>query len=98
MLPILFHPATSKEIKASFDWYQKQVKGLGHDFIQELELAFNSVQSLPFTWPKIGPSHRRFVLSRFPYSVIYKVVNNEKIFVVAIMNNHRKPDYWNDRN
>ena len=97
MLPILFHPATSKEIKTSFDWYQKQVKGLGHDFIQELELVFNSVQSLPFTWPKIGQSHRRFVLSRFPFSLIYEVIN-EKILVVAIMNNHRKPNYWNDRN
>ena len=97
MLPILFHPATAIEIKSSFDWYQEQVKGLGNDFIQELEEAFHSIQSIPFTWPKMGKSHRRFVLSRFPYSIIYKVLD-ETIFVVAIMHNHRNPGYWNDRN
>ena len=98
MLSILFHPSTLEEVKTSFDWYQEQVDGLGADFIQELDEAFNSIQSLPDTWPKMGKSHRRFVLSRFPYSVVYKVLNDETVYVVAIMHNHRKPGYWNDRN
>jgi plasmid stabilization system protein ParE len=95
---ILFHPATSVEIKSSFDWYQLQAVGLGHKFIQELEEAFNSIQSLPATWPKMGQFHRRFILSRFPYSVIYKTLKDGSIYVVAIMHNHRKPGYWNQRN
>ncbi|KKO48655.1 plasmid stabilization protein [Arsukibacterium sp. MJ3] len=98
MLPILFHPATSEEVRTSFDWYQEQFDGLGRDFIQELDEAVHSIQSLPDTWPKMGKFHRRFVLSRFPYSVIYKVLNDETIFVVAIMHNHRQPGYWYDRN
>ena len=98
MPELLFHPDTLEEIKSSFDWYQEQVKGLGHDFVQELDEAFNSIQSLPTTWPKMGQFHRRFILSRFPYSVIYKNVDADKIFVVAIMHNQRKPGYWNDRN
>jgi plasmid stabilization system protein ParE len=98
MPELLFHPDTLEEIKSSFDWYQEQVKGLGHDFIQELDEAFSSIQSLPSTWPKMGQFHRRFILSRFPYSVIYKNVDADKIFVVAIMHNHRKPGYWNERN
>ena len=31
MVQLLFHPATTEEVKSSFDWYQEQVKGLGHD-------------------------------------------------------------------
>jgi plasmid stabilization system protein ParE len=98
MPELLFHPDTLEEIKSSFDWYQEQVEGLGHDFVQELDEAFNSIQSLHTTWPKMGQFHRRFILSRFPYSVIYKNVDVDKIFVVAIMHNQRKPGYWNDRN
>lgn len=98
MVKLLFHPATSEEVKSSFDWYQEQVKGLGHDFVQELDEAFHSITSLPHTWPKMGQFHRRFILSRFPYSVIYKNIDEYTIYVVAIMHNHRKPGYWNDRN
>ncbi len=65
MPELLFHPDTTEEIKSSFDWYQDQVKGLGYEFIQELDDAFNSIQSLPQTWPKMGQYHRRFILSRF---------------------------------
>nr|WP_136250460.1 type II toxin-antitoxin system RelE/ParE family toxin [Ningiella ruwaisensis] len=97
MHELLFHPDTTEEIKSSFDWYQEQVKGLGYEFIQELDEAFNSIHSLPLTWPKMGQYHRRFILSRFPYSVIYKNVEKKTIYVVAIMHNHRKPGYWNDR-
>lgn len=98
MPELLFHPDTTEEIKSSFDWYQEQVKGLGFEFVQELDDAFNSIQSLPQTWPKMGLYHRRFILSRFPYSVIYKNVDEKRIYIVAIMHNHRKPGYWNDRN
>jgi len=97
MLPIYFHPDTKVEIKESFSWYQLQSRGLGYDFIQELEEAFDSIQSLAHTWPKFGQSHRRFILSRFPFSVVYKTRENSEVYVVAIMHNHRKPGYWNKR-
>jgi plasmid stabilization system protein ParE len=97
MLPIFFHPDTKVEVIESFTWYQLQSKGLGHEFVQELDEAFNSIQSLPSTWPKFGQSHRRFILGRFPFSIIYKVRDNSEIYVVAVMHNHRKPGYWNER-
>jgi plasmid stabilization system protein ParE len=97
MLPIQFHPDTKIEVKDSFDWYQLQSKGLGHEFLQELDEAFNSIQSLPSTWSKFGQSHRRYILGRFPFSVIYQIKGDAEIFVLAIMHNHRKPGYWNER-
>ena len=76
MLPVSFHPEVKREIKESFDWYQEQSLGLGHEFTQELKEAIDSVSSLPSAWTKIGQTHRRFVLSRFPYSIIYKIIEN----------------------
>lgn len=93
MMPLRFHPDTKLEISDSFQWYQAQSNGLGTKFIEELEDAFHSIQALPNTWPPMGKSHRRYILSRFPYSVIYTLMN-EQILVVTIMHNHRKPGYW----
>ncbi|MGQ8364284.1 type II toxin-antitoxin system RelE/ParE family toxin [Glaciecola sp. 1036] len=97
MLPVSFHPEVKTEIKNSFDWYQEQSLGLGYEFSQELKESINSIRSLPSSWAKVGQSHRRFVLSRFPYSIVYKIIKDKEIIVVAIMHNHRKPGYWHER-
>lgn len=97
MLAVVFHPDVKQEIIQSFKWYQEQSFGLGHEFVNELEASFHSIQTLPFTWPKMGQSHRRFILSRFPYSIIYKIHGNKEIYIVAVMHNQRKPGYWHKR-
>ncbi len=81
------------KIKASYEWYQNRAEGLGDDFIVELESAYEAITELPGTWPKFGKNYRRFLLSKFPFSVIYRA-NNNSIFVVAIMHNSKKPGYW----
>ncbi len=93
MPKIIFHPEISSEIKASYSWYQEQAAGLGDDFIVELESAYEAITELPETWPKFQKGFRRFLLTRFPYSIVYKDTN-ENIFVVAVMHNSRKPGYW----
>ena len=96
MLGIEFHPDVVKEIKSSFQWYQNQADGLGEDYLSELESSFQTIQKLPNTWPKFNKEFRRFLLSKFPFSVIYRFKENT-IFVVAVMHNSRKPGYWDER-
>ena len=96
MPKIIFHPEISSEIKASYSWYQEQAAGLGDDFIAELEVAYEAITELPETWPKFQKGFRRFLLTRFPYSIVYKHTT-ERIFVIAVMHNSRKPGYWLSR-
>ncbi len=96
MPKIIFHPDVVHEIKASYEWYQNQAEGLGDDFIAELESAYEAITELPGTWPKFSKNYRRFLLSKFPFSVIYRA-NNNSIFVVAVMHNSKKPGYWKNR-
>ncbi len=96
MPKIIFHPEISSEIKASYSWYQEQAAGLGDDFIVELESAYEAITELPETWPKFQKGFRRFLLTRFPYSIVYKHTA-ENIFVIAVMHNSRKPGYWLSR-
>ena len=96
MYELIFHPDVGNEIKASYAWYQKQVAGLGDDFLAELESAYQTIAELPDTWPKFQKGFRRFLLSKFPFSVIYRR-KNKTILVVAVMHNSRKPGYWKMR-
>ena len=93
---IVFHPDIEYEVKASYEWYQNQAAGLGDDFIEELETAYEAIIELPETWPKFHQGFRRFLLSKFPFSVIYRF-SQDVIFVVAVMHNSRKPGYWSKR-
>jgi plasmid stabilization system protein ParE len=96
MPKIVFHPEIASEIKASYNWYQEQATGLGDDFIAELEAVYDAITELPETWPKFQKGFRRYLLTRFPFSIIYKDTN-ESIFVIAVMHNSRKPGYWLSR-
>ncbi len=96
MLNIIFHPDIENEVKASYEWYQNQAAGLGEDFLTELETAYQAIIELSNTWPKFQKDFRRFLLSKFPFSVIYQF-NRETVYVVAVMHNSRKPGYWSER-
>ncbi len=96
MFQLVFHPHVSKEIKVSYSWYQGKAAGLGDDFINELESAYETIKEYPLGWPFLKQDFRRFVLPKFPFSVIYKI-NSDTIYVVAVMHNSRKPDYWLNR-
>ena len=96
MLNVIFHLDIELEVKASYEWYQNQAEGLGEDFLTELESAYQAILELPNTWPKFHSGFRRFLLSKFPFSIIYRLTQ-ETIFVVAVMHNSRKPRYWVDR-
>lgn len=92
-MEILFHPDIAQEVKSSYSWYQDQAYGLGDDFIEELESAYEAIQEFPYTWPLFQYGFRRYLLSHFPFSVIYREYEGA-IYVIAVMHNSRKPGYW----
>ena len=96
MPELIFHPDVSSEIKASYNWYQERAVGLGEDFLNELEPAYQAIIEFPETWPIFQKGFRRFLLSRFPFSIIYRE-NDNNIYIVAVMHNSRKPGYWLER-
>ena len=77
-------------------WYETQVKGLGIQFLDELDRAIEAISDKPDTWPAYTHGTRRFLLRRFPYAVIY--VNRENLaYVLALAHLKRKPGYWKKR-
>jgi plasmid stabilization system protein ParE len=65
-------------------------------FAAELDVAASAIERAPSTWPTHHHGTRRFLLRRFPYSVIYRI-EPAKIVIVAVAHGRRRPGYWKDR-
>jgi plasmid stabilization system protein ParE len=65
-------------------------------FLSELEHAVGRVREAPERWPRIAGRLRRYVLPRFPFSLVYRLMRTE-IEVIAVAHHRRKPGYWRFR-
>ena len=91
-----FHPTASDEIVEIAVYYDHEVPGLGNSFIVEVERIVEILRDQPKIGQRIEKEFRRIILVRFPYSLIYSI-ELERIWVVAVAHQHRRPGYWQGR-
>ena len=96
MKPITFHPNVEIDIQGSYAWYENELQDLGLQFISELEQGFDAISYAPSTWTTFEHGFRRYILARFPFSIIYKE-KEEEVYILAVMHNSRNPEYWKER-
>ena len=89
-----FHPEADDEFFEAIDYYEQC--GLGCDFSAEVYSAIQTILEYPNAWPILENDVRRFLTNRFPFGILYSIEQNE-IFILAVMNLHRDPDYWKHR-
>jgi plasmid stabilization system protein ParE len=80
-----------EEIDQAVDWYEKQRPGLGDEFFHYLREAFDDLSEAPFLYAPYRTRYRKMNLRRFPYSVIYQVIEeSQTVLVIAVL--HQKRD------
>ncbi len=88
-------PAEVEMMEAAL-FYEEQTAGLGQLFVSALEIALRSIVENPKAWPILRNDIRKRIVSRFPYSILYRT-DGEKIVILAVMHQRRRPNYWLDR-
>jgi hypothetical protein len=91
-----FHPDAESEFNQAIDYYEEIETGLGYDFAIEVYTTIQRSLIYPNAWPVLEGDIRRCLVRRFPYGVLYSIEPNG-LFILAIMNLHRDPDYWKHR-
>jgi toxin ParE1/3/4 len=69
---------------------------LGLAFVAELERAVNLVLANPQLGAAFRGTRRRYILRRFPYSIIYRATV-EELQILAVAHHRRRPGYWTHR-
>lgn len=95
-MTIKFHSEVRKEFFEAAEYYEEQVVALGDEFIDEVEKALAVIEQQSASGTKITTTERRFLVSRFPYGIIYSV-KADQIVIFAVMDLKRKPGYWKSR-
>jgi plasmid stabilization system protein ParE len=91
-----FADAALAEFIEAGRYYNRQVPGLGDDFVDEIESGIRKILHGPSVWRPIEDDVRRFLVARFPYGIYY-TVEEDVVTIWAVKHLHRDPDYWQQR-
>ena len=91
-----FHPEAEIEFFDAIDYYEDCEKGLGYDFSIEVYSAIEMILNFPNAWTILEDEIRRCLIRRFPYGLLY-AIDEDRIFILAVMHLHRDPEYWKNR-
>ena len=94
MTRVVFHPLAEQELVDVASYYEEQNQGLGLDYLTEVEGAINLLMRYPAAGVVVRRFVRRLILPKFPYSLLYRVVDDDLIRILAIAHHKRKPVYW----
>jgi toxin ParE1/3/4 len=93
---LTLEPEAETEIAEACDWYDRQIPGLGIDFIRAVESALVAIQHNPLQYQIVWEEYRRAGIARFPYGLIYRVTDRELI-VISCFHGRRNPRVWKNR-
>ena len=97
MLHVRFRPQARAEIREARSWYEGQVSGLGRAFIAELDATLAFLRLHPEMYSSVTDDGRvrRALLHRFPYSLVYEVMDADEILVLACRHVRQEEVNWN---
>ena len=79
-----------KELSETVDFYEQQFQGLGGLFYKEVEEAIEMISLFPQGWQLITKMSRKCCLHKFPYMILYAIVD-DVIIISSIVHQHRHP-------
>ena len=95
-MKVIFLEEAEQELLEASLYYEKQARGLGKKFMDEVYQSIDSIVDFPLNNQKLTSDIRRKLLKRYPFGVLYRI-DNENIVIIAVMNLKRKPFYWLNR-
>jgi toxin ParE1/3/4 len=91
-----FHPEAREDFRDAIRWYRSRSPTVATEFRGMVSDVIREIVQTPQRWPKYLYGTRRFVLHRFPFSIIY-LDDSDILSIVAVAHNKRKPSYWKQR-
>jgi len=95
-LPVDIHPEAVAETQAAVKWYRQRSDSAAKAFLGEIDHAIARIMESPDAWPLFVKGTRRFLLHRYPFSVVYRLTS-EHIQIIAVAHAKRRPGYWKRR-
>ena len=96
MYKLIIKPFAEEDAKDAANWYNEKREGLGNEFLLALEAALNAIQRNPNLYQVVYKGLKRALTVRFPYGIFF-TVDEDVIYVLAIVHTSRSPKVWKKR-
>ena len=93
---LVAEPRADLDVAAAYQWYESERPGLGRQFLDQLEAAYDRIAQDPVGYQDLESGIRRVLLRRFPYAV-YFAVESDVVVVLAVLHVSRNPAEWQRR-
>jgi len=90
MYNLVIRPIAAQTARKAYEWYEEQQPGLGNLFLKELESSFSILEDKPGIYAKIKKNFRQKVLKKFPYVVVFEIINKD-VIVYCIFHTSQNP-------
>lgn len=98
---VFIGPGAEADIQEAAEWYEKQERGVGKKFLNELRSVLIRIQGMPRQFPVVDKNHptdpRRALFPRFPYAIYFVLNQEQKATVLAVLHQHQHPETWKKR-
>jgi plasmid stabilization system protein ParE len=95
-MKVIFHAEAHEEMIESARFFEGRSEGLGSDFLTAVEATTRRIEQFPEAGTIVRLNLRKRLVSGFPYTVLYEL-QPDRIFIAAVMNQHRRPGFWRKR-
>ena len=94
--PVSLHPEALIDASEARRWYASRSLEAARGFVLAIGDALGQITDAPQRWPHYLHGTRRLLLRRYPFAIVYRVYP-DRILVVAIAHQRRRPGYWRSR-
>jgi plasmid stabilization system protein ParE len=96
MAQLFLRDTARTELSDAFGWYEQRRAGLGREFLSAARSTLAVIERNPEQYPVAVDDIRKAPLPRFPY-LVYYVVLDDLVSVIAVMHSRRHPRRWQER-
>jgi toxin ParE1/3/4 len=86
-----YHPAVEEELRDIIKYYNQRSTGLGFEFLDEFEKQVLKIASMPSLWLTVQNNVQRSLMTRFPYVIYFRVINDNILRVTIVKHERRHP-------
>lgn len=91
-----FHPLAADEAEAAERWYRERNETASARLRREFDRVVDLISERPEAGAPYLGNTRRVLLRRFPFFVVYRVLD-KRVQIVAVAHARRRPGYWGKR-
>ncbi len=84
------------ELRNAAHYYRERSRRVAASFMASVQDAIDQIVEFPESAPVIRSEVRGKIISRFPYTLMYRV-EDDIILVLAVAHQKQRPEYWIDR-